>query len=269
MGNGPAIQPVQLFVIDETTGTRLTGLFNVLGNNGLLGLAVTEIGNPIDTLESRSPSLIRLNTIGGIALSEITAKAAASLAYGFNQANAFVAVNVNRMSAADSLVAANTNALFVAAAGYGFNGTDATGLDRLRTASVVNGGNATVPLGVQLVESPSNWSQAVEAAVTVQASTSKAAVAGQRHVCTAIGGSLVGVAAIPAPLYLRLRDGATGAGTILWSQGFVVPVGTSVNFALSGLNIVGTTNTAMTLEWSAAPGATNFQAVSLSGRTLA
>ncbi len=124
---------------------------------------------------------------------------------------------------------------------------------------------AAIKSGVTMVEQSGHWSQSHEPAVTVRGTTTKAASAIVRHVCTGFSGSLVAVAAIAAPIYLRLRDGATGAGTILWSMAFVAPVGTCINYALSGLCIAGTSGNAMTLEWSAAPGATNFQAVSMTG----
>jgi hypothetical protein len=92
----------------------------------------------------------------------------------------------------------------------------------------------------------------------------RAAVAAQRHVCRSI---TVSVAAVAAQGIIRfnLRDGATGAGTVLWSCAMIVLAGDSRQVTLSGLNIFGSVNTAMTLESAAAPAATNFATVSLSG----
>jgi len=55
---------------------------------------------------------------------------------------------------------------------------------------------------------------------------------------------------------INLRDGATGAGTILQSWQYTLPAATVAPFAqcFSGLHISGTANTAMTLEGSAAVG---------------
>ncbi len=199
--------------------------------------------------------------------SDPAAGAGRSEQWGTNQAGVTAPVTMLNLGNVGAILLANVNAPAALSLTYLGNGT--TGIVPAATTDLASAGATVVPNGVQMVGAPSNWSQAVEPAADTLASTTKAAVAAQRHVCTAIGGSLVGVAAIAAPLYLRLRDGATGAGAILWSQAFVVPIGTCLNFAVSGLNIVGTENTAMTLEWSAGPGATNFETVSLSGHTIA
>jgi hypothetical protein len=54
-------------------------------------------------------------------------------------------------------------------------------------------------------------------------------------------------------LTINLRDGATGAGTVIASWNVTVSNTTGQNvapFSACGLNLVGTTNTAMTLEYS-------------------
>lgn len=121
--------------------------------------------------------------------------------------------------------------------------------------------------GAQLVAEPGEWAVNSEPAVSTQASASRAAGgAGVRHVCRSLHFSLNAVAA-QANIYARVRDGASGAGTILWSQCVVAPAGGYVSITLSGLNIVGSANTAMTFEFSAAPTATNFQTAGGSGYT--
>ena len=67
-----------------------------------------------------------------------------------------------------------------------------------------------------------------------------------------------------APLQVNLRDGASGAGTILWSCLMDVPINDSRTVTLAGLNIFGTANTAMTLEFAAAGGATTQESCTLS-----
>lgn len=112
---------------------------------------------------------------------------------------------------------------------------------------------------------PGEWAVSIEAAVSAQATVTRAAGgAGVRHVCRSLHFSLAAVAA-QTIIYARVRDGAAGAGTILWSQGVVVPAGSNFTVALSGLNLVGSANTAMTFEWSGAPVATNFQTAGGSG----
>ena len=100
-----------------------------------------------------------------------------------------------------------------------------------------------------------------------QATISQAAgAAGVRNVCTGISASLCTVGtAQAAAVQLNLRDGATGAGTILWSKTFSCGTTTQVNVDLAGLNIYGSAATAMTLEFSAAGVAASFESVSLSG----
>lgn len=136
--------------------------------------------------------------------------------------------------------------------------------DRLRTnsASVLSG--ATQSQGL-LVAKPGEWAiQHTPAAATQATITRAAGGAGVRHVCRSITCSIVAIAA-QGQIIVNLRDGATGAGTILWSAQFALLAGTSDRITLGDLNIVGSANTAMTLEVAAAPAATNFASVSLTG----
>lgn len=92
-------------------------------------------------------------------------------------------------------------------------------------------------------------------AVSNQATASIAGVANLRHVadCVAFSAGSTTAPALTA-LTVNLRDGATGAGTVLASWQVIVPAGTGQNvvpFAVCGLNLPGTANTAMTLEFSA------------------
>jgi hypothetical protein len=104
-------------------------------------------------------------------------------------------------------------------------------------------------------------------AVSTLATASIAAVAGKQHVADCITFS-AGSTTAPAltQLTVNLRDGASGAGTVLQSWTVVISGATGQNvapFGLCGLNLNGTTNTAMTLEFSAL--LTNlFENVSLS-----
>jgi hypothetical protein len=83
-------------------------------------------------------------------------------------------------------------------------------------------------------------------------------------VCKSITVSIAAVAAQGA-INVVLRDGATGVGAILWQAVLIAAAGTSDRITLSGLNIAGSAGNAMTLETTAAPAATNFAVVSLSG----
>jgi len=111
---------------------------------------------------------------------------------------------------------------------------------------------------------PDMWSVNHTPAAATQATISKAAAATLRHYCTGIAAVISAVAA-QAGIQVNLRDGASGAGTILWSQTIALPVGGIAIIQISGLNIPGTLGNAMTLETSAAPASTNFASVSMTG----
>lgn len=115
-----------------------------------------------------------------------------------------------------------------------------------------------------------DWSQGHTPAANTQATTSKAAGGtGVRHVCTSISITLLGGTSAPTAAFTEvyLRDGATGAGTILWEQTLGVPAtaGATTTVNLAPLNIIGSSNTAMTLEFSGASGANTVQSVAMSG----
>lgn len=99
------------------------------------------------------------------------------------------------------------------------------------------------------------WSVLSTPAAGSQATASKSAgAAGVRHVadCVSISGGAV-AAPVATALQINLRDGATGAGTVLWSITVVAPAAagnTIPAMSVCGLNLVGTAATAMTLEFS-------------------
>lgn len=107
-----------------------------------------------------------------------------------------------------------------------------------------------------------NHSPAANTRATI---TRGAGGAGVRHVCNAVTASLVGAGANNL-IQVRLRDGASGAGTILWTcwlfNGAAQP---RTEVSLSGLNIVGSAATAMTLEFDVAPAGGAIGDVSLVG----
>jgi len=127
--------------------------------------------------------------------------------------------------------------------------------DRDRSASAANLA-AQSGLGAALTVLPGNWSVASQPGAGVQASAVRAAgAAGVRHICTSIDFSAVAAVAPAATvLAVNLRDGASGAGTVLrtWIVFIGAAIGQSVPpFGLSGLSLVGSPATAMTLEFSA------------------
>jgi hypothetical protein len=117
---------------------------------------------------------------------------------------------------------------------------------------------------IQMV-SPSMWSVVHAPTSATQATINKAAVSGFKHVCTAITATVACGATAQTPLNVYLRDGTTGAGTVLWSCTLSAPANGVGGLTVTGLSITGSTNTAMTLEFSAAGVAASVEAVSLSG----
>jgi hypothetical protein len=137
--------------------------------------------------------------------------------------------------------------------------------DRLRTNAAAVLSATTQPFA-QLAANPGEWSVSNEGAAGARATVTRAAgAAGVRHVCRSLAFSVSAAAAAQTVVNARVRDGATGAGTILWSATFVVLNGDSKQIALSGLNILGSAATAMTFEFDVAPVAGNFQTAAGSG----
>lgn len=164
-----------------------------------------------------------------------------------------------RTTTADALastgIAANGNVLF--------NGTT---FDRQDSASATNN-TAVSTLGVAYSTPLSTWSAtSTTIAAVTQTSVSKAVGGGTvRHVATGVT-LCYSDSAIAGVSQVNLRDGATGAGTIIRSWLIAVPVaGDSQCENLSGLNMTGSANTAMTLEFGAATAATSSKTVTLTG----
>lgn len=100
--------------------------------------------------------------------------------------------------------------------------------------------------------------------VTAASVSAPAAGVGRRNICQSVSAT-VGRISAAGSFRLNLRDGATGAGTILASWEIGVPnTGDSNSIQLAGLFIMGSANTAMTLEF-AANAAANIQSVALVG----
>lgn len=113
---------------------------------------------------------------------------------------------------------------------------------------------------------PDMWTVFHTPVAATQATASKAANASQRHVCTGIYATLAaGATAQAAAVTLNLRDDATGVGTILWSKQVILPANGLWEVNISGLNIPGTLNKAMTLEFSGAGAAGTFESVAMAG----
>jgi hypothetical protein len=133
------------------------------------------------------------------------------------------------------------------------------------SGSVLSAGINDAPL---LSEKGARWDVFSSPAVSLQATASKAAgTAGVRHVADCVTAS-AGASTAPAAtnLVITLRDGASGAGTVIWTTD-ITAAATAANHGnvtLCGLNLIGTAATAMTLEFTAL--LTNeFESVTLTG----
>lgn len=140
--------------------------------------------------------------------------------------------------------------------------------DRIKsaTAAVLS---ALSSAGALLTTKPGEWAVNHTPAANTQATITRAAgAAGVRHVCTSISATLIGLAAsAETTVLVNLRDGASGAGTILQSWRLLVTgtTGSETGIALTGLNIPGSAATAMTLEFATAGGADTFETVAMTG----
>lgn len=147
-----------------------------------------------------------------------------------------------------------------------FNGTT---FDRQDGASNTNN-TSTTSVGIALTTPATTWFTVpnTTAAAATAATVSRAAGGGTvRHVVTGVTMCFHDSAINTVARLVNLRDGATGAGTIIksWylSNGGVA--GGAQCEDIPGLNISGSANTAMTLEFAAAPAATASETVSFQG----
>lgn len=108
--------------------------------------------------------------------------------------------------------------------------------------------------GASITEKGARWSVTSTPAAGTQASASKAAgSAATRHVADCVNYASGAIAApVATALQINLRDGASGAGTILWSKTLTIPATAAPHYDISfcGLNLIGSLGTAMTLEFS-------------------
>lgn len=155
--------------------------------------------------------------------------------------------------------------------GTAFQLTRMVSLSNFPAASTTTARNS---IGAQVIEKGSRWAVNSQPAASSQGTASIAAEAAVRHVvdCISFSGDSGG-AVTAANVVLNLRDGATGAGTVIWSYVASFPTAAALGLqeiaphSVCGLNLVGTTNTAMTFEFSA--GVTNaLEAAAISGYNI-
>lgn len=162
---------------------------------------------------------------------------------------------------ADGLVAASERGLNTRDFLYLFNGTT---WDRGRNNSAANLAAATQPHGL-MVASPGEWSiigNVAFSTATLATATKAAGGAGVRHVARTAHFSVGGAAS--GTLEIMIRDGATAAGTIIWAGILVSSTNDSVQVTVN-LNLFGTANTAMTIEFHSAGLAGSIEVCTLTG----
>lgn len=159
---------------------------------------------------------------------------------------------------------ANSNVLWTVAMPMLFDGTT---YDRQRAGNATNLAAATQEF-TAMVTTPGQWQVTHVPAANTQATASKAAGgAAVRHVAQTLTACLGGTLQ-SALVNVYIRDGATGAGTILWAAQILAPANDNECITLSGLNLLGTANTAMTVECSAAGGVSTNETVTLTGYSV-
>lgn len=143
--------------------------------------------------------------------------------------------------------------------------TDGTNLigHRSVAASTLTLG-ATPITGIALSDEPCTWSIMHNPAAATKATISRAANASGRHVAKFYQVCFAAAAtAGPASIW-AIRDGLTGAGTVLW-PGVMAAAVNSGGCVTGEVSLIGTTNTGMTIEFNAAGAATTIQSVALCG----
>lgn len=153
----------------------------------------------------------------------------------------------------------------VAAVNYLFNGTS---FDRQASAGAASL-SADPVVGAMLVTQPGEWTEFDAPAVNVAATATRAAGSiGERHVLKSFHfGLAAGATASGLPIIV-IRDGLSGVGAILWEGVLKVPIGEFVQITMSGLNIIGSLGTAMTIEFGGSGGVGTFARVNMSGITV-
>jgi len=110
-----------------------------------------------------------------------------------------------------------------------------------------------------------DWTVTHTPAAATQATISKAAKTGTRWHATMISATFAAAGTAAAPIVLNLRDSTTGAGNILASWTLAAPVNSMAYVHLTGIDIQGVADQALTLEFAGAGAAATLQNVNLGG----
>ncbi len=148
-----------------------------------------------------------------------------------------------------------------------FQNSPRAGAAQSSTNATQSGTAGTTLPGMQITTGPAAWTAATQAATASQCTASVAAGgAGVRHCATGYSMCIVATAA-QTQLFVNLRDGASGAGTVKWNSMVAGTIGnpSCINQEFSAGPICGTAATAMTVELSAATAGTDGCASSIKG----
>lgn len=136
----------------------------------------------------------------------------------------------------------------------------------LNTAAILGGVSATGSLPTDL---PGEWGITSAPAVNTQASATRAAVGGTRHIATSFSADFSAGTVAPTAIVVVavLRDGASGVGAILQNRTLNIQalIADRDHAQPSRINLVGTSGNAMTVEFTIAGGANTFETVDLTG----
>lgn len=225
----------------ETSTATTNTVRSVAGLYDYLTIAPTFTGGTTPSVKANFTSIVSGNAAGTLGTTPVsgTVTATQATAANFN-------AQVQGPAAAGAAVSGNPLML---------GGSDGTNAQVRKVVSAANLA-ASPQVGIDLAEKGARIAVVSTPAVSNQATASvTAGGAGVVHVVDCVWFS-AGSTTAPAltQMTVNVRDGATGAGTVKSSWTLIIPATTGQNvapFSVCGLNIPGTANTAMTVEFSA------------------
>lgn len=144
-----------------------------------------------------------------------------------------------------------------------------SGWESGRSGNVGQLGSTTVQDGLLAVTPPGEWAVTSVGTTGAVATATRAGATGVSHVARCLTLCLSGTSlnAASGIFTANLIDGTSGSTTYLWraAMSLGAVAGAFESMFLSGLNLIGTTGRAMTLEFAAAGTANTVESVSLGG----
>src|SRR6267142_1229473 len=265
-GSGTAL-PVSGTVSTTPPSNASENITQFGGVNISTGVGVSGTGIPRVTVSSDSSlaanQSVNLNQVAGagVATGNGTAAGSVRVSVASDSTGTIIATQATAANLNARTDTSGATAAAVPARADYIAGNDGTNLIGAKTVSAANLSlGATNLTGVILVDHPCEWFINHVPALATVATVSRAANASGRHVakfymaCYAAGGT-----GGPANVF-RIRDGATGAGTVLWA-GALAAINNSAACITGEITLIGTINTAMTIEFTIAGAATTQETV--------